>query len=378
MGQTYVKLTREEVLERIKSAHERRSAGERDLGRSLNLFIFAADLRGVNLTEMDLSGEDLSGVDFTGSNLIGVNFDGSDLTEAICTDVYFINAKLNGANLTGTNLVGAHLSLAQLKGATLTRANLSMADLFKTDLSEAILNETNLSKASLIETNLTRATITGCKIFGISAWDLSLEGSTQYGLIISRDEDPIITLDNIEVAKFIFVLLRNEKIRNVIDTITSKVVLILGRFTSERKAILDTLRDELRNFDYVPIIFDFERPTERDFTETIMTFAGMCRFIIADITNPKSSPLELQATVPDYMIPFVPIIQQNEEPFAMFKDLHGKYDWVLDPLKYEDITDLIEVLEKGIIEPALEKYRELMIRKAEELPTRSTRDYLSD
>ena len=31
-----------------------------------------------------------------------------------------------------------------------------------------------------------------------------------------------------------------------IDTITSKVVLILGRFTEERKKVLDALGDELR------------------------------------------------------------------------------------------------------------------------------------
>jgi hypothetical protein len=35
-------------------------------------------------------------------------------------------------------------------------------------------------------------------------------------------------------------------------------------------------------------------------------------FVIADVTNPKSSPLELQAVVPDYQIPFVPIIQEPE------------------------------------------------------------------
>src|SRR6266566_7635429 len=36
---------------------------------------------------------------------------------------------------------------------------------------------------------------------------------------------------------------------------------------------------------------------------------------LVGITNPKSSPLELQATVPDYMIPFVPLIQAGEQPF---------------------------------------------------------------
>ena len=45
-------------------------------------------------------------------------------------------------------------------------------------------------------------------------------------------------------------MLHNQKIRDVIDTITSKAVLILGRFTDERKAVLDALRDELRKRNY--------------------------------------------------------------------------------------------------------------------------------
>jgi len=44
------------------------------------------------------------------------------------------------------------------------------------------------------------------------------------------------------------------KVRQVIDSITSKVVLILGRFTPERKAILDAIRGALRTRDYVPIL----------------------------------------------------------------------------------------------------------------------------
>jgi hypothetical protein len=42
-----------------------------------------------------------------------------------------------------------------------------------------------------------------------------------------------------------------------------------------------------------------------------------------------SALLELQATVPDYMVPFAPILQKGERPFAMFVDLKNKYDWVL-------------------------------------------------
>jgi hypothetical protein len=35
--------------------------------------------------------------------------------------------------------------------------------------------------------------------------------------------------------------------------------------------------------------------------------------------------------VPDYMVPFAPILQQGEDPFSMFVDLQNKYDWVLRP-----------------------------------------------
>jgi hypothetical protein len=85
-----------------------------------------------------------------------------------------------------------------------------------------------------------------------------------------------------------------------------------------------------------------------------MTLAGLSLFIIADITNPRSSPLELQATVPNFMTPSVPIIQEGEEPFSMFKDLKGKFSWVLDPLVYDSETNLITGFERAVLEPAQE------------------------
>jgi len=66
------------------------------------------------------------------------------------------------------------------------------------------------------------------------------------------------------------------------------VVLILGRFTDERKAVLDALREELRKRDYLPILFDFDVPARRDITETMSLLARMARFVVADITDAKS------------------------------------------------------------------------------------------
>ena len=79
-----------------------------------------------------------------------------------------------------------------------------------------------------------------------------------------------------------------DKIRNVIDSITAKTVLILGRFTEERKCVLDSLRENLRCRGYVPILFDFDKPASKDVTGTVETLARMVRFIIADLTDPSS------------------------------------------------------------------------------------------
>jgi len=53
--------------------------------------------------------------------------------------------------------------------------------------------------------------------------------------ITERDGgEPVITVDNIEVAQFIYLLLNNRAICDVIDAIASKAVLILGRFLNSR------------------------------------------------------------------------------------------------------------------------------------------------
>lgn len=181
--------------------------------------------------------------------------------------------------------------------------------------------------------------------------------------------DVTITVDNIKIAQFVYLLLNNKEIRDILDILTSKSVLILGRFTlPERKSVLDALRIKLREYNLLPIVFDFERPTNRDFTETIKTLAGMCYFVIADVTNPKSSPLELQATVPDYQIPFVPIIQEGEQPFVMMANLQTKYDWVLDTITYDSIETLMDILKEGIVDRAIKKHDELRLIKAK-IPT---------
>jgi hypothetical protein len=305
-------------------------------------------------------------INLRGADLIGVNLSGVNLSETTLTD-----ADLRGVILTGANLSGANLSRAFLHDANFSGAILSGADLSGVILTGANLSRANLSNAILVGTRLDNANLTNCNIHGISAWNLDLEGATQKNLIITSSSEPEITVDNLEVAQFIYLLLRSEKIRNVIDAIGKKGVLLLGRFTEGRLAILERLRDELRQRGFLPMVFNFDKPETKDFTETVRLLAGMSRFVIVDITNPRSAPLELQATVPEYMIPFVPILEKGEEPFAMFKDLWVKHRaWVLDPIRYPSVDRLIEVLDAEIIKPAEAKFAELLARKAEDLRIR--------
>jgi CheY-like chemotaxis protein len=185
------------------------------------------------------------------------------------------------------------------------------------------------------------------------------ENSQKITLLITQRDEPTITVDDLEVAQFIYLLLDREKLRSIIDTITTKVVLILGRFTPDRKAILDAIREELRGHNYTPVLFDFDKPATRDLTETISTLAHMARFIIADITDPRSIPQEL-ATIVSYLrsVPIQPLLEGSSMEYGMFE--HFKpYPWVLAIHHYLDLNNLVASLKERVIAPAERKVIEV-------------------
>jgi uncharacterized protein YjbI with pentapeptide repeats len=358
----------------------------------LQVDLFGAELSGVDLKQAHLSGADLRQADLWKADLWKADLSEADLSGASLMGASLSRAQLGGAHLMGAHLMGANLSGADLRQADLSGADLREANLNETDLRGALLMGANLKRAdlsgadlseadlrgtSLIRTVIDKAKISGSLVYAVNVLDLKGEFEEQKDLIITPSKTSMITVDNIKVAQFIHLILNNEEIREVINTLTSKSVLILGRFSiPQRKSLLDALRNKLREYDLLPIVFDFDRPTDKDFTETIKILAGLSLFVIADITNPKSSPLELHATVPDYQIPFVPIIQEGEQPFGMMVDLQKKYNWVMDTLYYDSIEALIKALKSAIIDPALEKHHELRLIKAKELKIPSAKDFL--
>ena len=262
-----------------------------------------------------------------------------DLRRAALREEY-----LREANLRGADLRGAFLFRAYLRGVHLNGADLRGAD---------------LRFSTLVDTDLTDADLTGCHIYGVSAWDLILEGTKQQNLVITYEDEPTITVDNIEVAQFIYLMLHNQNIRDVIDNITSKAVLILGRFTDERKAVLDALREELRRRNYLPILFDFEKPRSRDTDETITLLARMARFIVADISDAKSILQELRAIVPDIpSVPVQPIILEMQEEPGMF-DFYRNRPSFLPVHRYVSQEQLLADLGEKVIRRAELKVSDL-------------------
>jgi hypothetical protein len=307
----------------------------------------------------DFSRADLTGADLKGADLSEADLHGADLSEACLFSADLREADLSEANLAGAELLWAHLYGANLSRTKLHGADLRQANLHGANLSRANLTGANLMAVSLLQSNFEKADLTGCRVYGVSAWNLNLDGARQSDLIISRAGEPVITVDNLQVAQFIYLLLNNKEIRDIIDTITSKVVLILGRFTPERREILDAIRDELRRRDYLPVLFDFEKPSSRDLIETISTLAHMARFIIADITDAKSIPQELQAIVPNLpSVPVQPLIASSEYEYAMFEHFR-RYPWVLETYQYDDLDGLLDTLKEKVINPAELKAKEL-------------------
>jgi uncharacterized protein YjbI with pentapeptide repeats len=308
----------------------------------------------------DLSKAKLREAKLSEADLVAANLRWADLTGANLTGAFLMGAQLTGANLSGAHLGSAQLRWANLNEADLTGAYLIGADLINADLHGADLTRADLTEARLIRTNLHHATLTESTVYGVSVWDIKVNDRTkQQNLIITGRNTPVITVDNIKVAQFIYLLLNNQEIRDVIGTITSKAVLIPGRFSEERKAVLDAIRDELRKYDYLPIMFDFPPSANQTTVETIKILANMARFVVADLTDARSVLQELQIIDTHCRTVAVRLIKKRGEPEYGMLDFRNSPWFVKGRCEYENAEELIASIKEKVIEPAEAKVQEL-------------------
>lgn len=307
--------------------------------------------------------EEFGGPDFYDlPEFAGVDFSNSDMNMASLRNCLFYDCNFDDAHLTYTDLVDAHfvkctfrrtcmrvaaIGDAEFKDCIFEESDMSYCSAEETSFEGSIFLKTKMEHMSLVRTDFTDTKLDECYLYGISSWDLTLQNSVQKNLVITPDEMPTVSVDNIELAQFLYLMINNVRLRDVIKTITSKVVLILGNFSVVRKEKLDQIREILRMQDVIPVMFDFEKPSTRNLTETVLTLASMSKYVIADLSSPRSVPHEL-ANIARQLpsIRFYPIIVAGEAPYGMFAD-YAPYTWIR-PIK-EYTEDDIETVIKEIV-----------------------------
>ena len=267
------------------------------------------------------------------------------------------SAVLYRANLRKADLHDAHLYRTDFCNADLTCAVIRGADLVRARLINAILCNTDLRWVKLSEANLRGADLTGSAVYGISAWDVNLDDTIQLNLSITRDGSHSITVDRLEIAQLVHMLQDYKKLRDVLHTVMERGVLLLGRFRDGGLELLHALAAQLRDRKYLPMIFDFEKLEEADYTETVLTLAGLSKFAIADLSG-GSVAKELYAIVPNFDIPFVPILDSRYYAHATVTDFI-KFPWFLLPVIFSSQDELLKKLDSDIISPALARLEKM-------------------
>ena len=156
--------------------------------------------------------------------------------------------------------------------------------------------------------------------------------------------------------------MEGEELSQMLSDISQRSILILGRFTDKRKVVLEAIKKAFATppRQYVPILFDFEKPGDRDLIETDRRFAAVSRFIVADLSDPNSVPAELQAVVPDFpSVPVVLIIEASQREYPVVDHIL-RMDHVVKPIvKYRNKDHLIQILDEQILAPAETLYAKL-------------------
>ena len=299
----------------------------------------------------DRSGPDLVGSQLPQADLRQANLRGARLRRANLRDAILESADLRDADLIGTDLRGAQLRQANLEGTNLSHANLSQAD----------LRDANLRFSHLDRTNLEGAKLSKCNVYGVSVWEVNLKDAYQADLVITRPEEIPILVSDLRVAQLTSLLLNDQEIAPIIDTLTANIVVILGGFSGERKKVLDALQRELRSLHYLPIPFEFDSSRKRNTSETLSTLTHLARFVVADLTEEKDA-LKLRGVVPEVAVPVQTLLESSVDSasisYSVIADI-ARYPWVLPTVAYATPDELVSSLRESIIEPAEQKVKEL-------------------
>jgi uncharacterized protein YjbI with pentapeptide repeats len=328
------------------------------------------NLRGANLSALDLVDLHLQGVVLREANLSGSNLSGVDLSGADFRGAGGFNVDMSSAIFRGCRFATAWLH----------RWNFNEADLTDATFGGAFLTDCSLNRASLAGTRLQGVYLWGCSTWGVTVDEHTIQAGirvtadfnwVEFAMKTRREREQVadelfeITIDDLRVADFMSQIRETpERVADMITAASSKLVLLLGRFTGPQRTVLDkVLVPTLTDRGYIPMVFDFHPPDGRDVIESVALLAGLSHFVIADLTDPRSTPLESQVLAPMLAIPFFPIVHKGDRVFSMFSDLQQKYPWVQPAQTYRGKAHLTQLLDEWVIPRAELEARKWKRRK---------------
>ena len=256
---------------------------------------------------VDFSGAALSGVTILNAFAEGIRLHDTVIENTIFEEGDFSRADFSGAQFRNTRFNKTILTGANFDGATFVNCN---------------LNRVNLVGASFCVREITETVV-----YGIAAWDLTTSAEMKqsklviektyefYSDLVAAGKIPLM-VDDIELAQFVYYLSNHRRIRDTLNILNARGVLVLGGFRNGGLERLNAIRERLARHGYMAMVFDFARPDSLSLTETVVTMAGLSKFVVVDVTGP-SIPHELQAIFGQLKKPMLAI----GNPYAMFPDL---------------------------------------------------------
>jgi uncharacterized protein YjbI with pentapeptide repeats len=290
---------------------------------------------------MQLKGKnrlDFSGMNLSGTSMYRAFAEGLDLRNAV---------------FEGSHFEEGDFSRADFRGATFRSTMFNKTILTGANLDGATFVNCNLNRVNLVGASFRVKEITETVVYGIAAWDLVTSDEMKqsklviektyefYSNLIQHGTIPMM-VDDIELAQFIHYLNDHKKMRDTLNILNDKGVLLLGRFKDGGLERLYSIREWLQSKGYMAMIFDFARPDNLSLTETVVTMAGLSKFIFVDLSG-ASVPAELQAVLSQVKKPVLAF----GDPYALFPDLADR-TWVRT-IEGDD-TNLLRGLEANLSE----------------------------
>ncbi len=90
---------------------------------------------------------------------------------------------------------------------------------------------------------------------------------------------------------------------------------------------------------------------DEDLIESVVRFASVSRFVVADLTDPKSIPAELQAIVPNFpSLPVSLIIQGSQREYAVSEHIVRRESVVgKRVVSYRNLDHLLSILDEQVL-----------------------------